>query len=185
MNIFWLSNDPIRCAEYHCDKHVVKMIVEYAQLLSSAIRLTRGKPVKVGKKVRYLMRGEKISENGKITNRSPNVYLLTHEHHPCTQWVNESLTHWQALLDLALALCEEYTARYNKVHKSEAMLRKMQSLEPRLPSLPFRLPPQCMPEKYQRRRTIAAYKAFYVGSKSRFAAWRYSKTPSWYAKAFK
>jgi hypothetical protein len=185
MNIFWLSNDPVRCAQYHCDKHVVKMIVEYAQLLSTAVRITRGKRVTVGKRVLYLMRGETISEDGKIANRSPRVYLVTHQHHPCSQWVNASLTHWQVLLKLALALCEEYTVRYGKTHACEWMLRRIHKLEPRLPTLPFKLPPQCMPEQYHRRSTIAAYKAFYVGSKSRFAVWRYSKTPTWYTKAFK
>ena len=36
MNIFYLSDDPQICAEQHCDKHVVKMCIEYAQLLSTA-----------------------------------------------------------------------------------------------------------------------------------------------------
>ena len=42
MNIFYLHNDPKVCAELHVDKHVVKMIVEYAQLLSTAKRMTDG-----------------------------------------------------------------------------------------------------------------------------------------------
>lgn len=40
MNIFYLERDPKIAAEFHCDKHVVKMIVESAQMLSSAHWMT-------------------------------------------------------------------------------------------------------------------------------------------------
>ena len=42
MNIFYLHENPEICAEYHCDKHVVKMILETAQMLSTAHRIIDG-----------------------------------------------------------------------------------------------------------------------------------------------
>lgn len=45
MNIFVLDRDPYIAAQMHCDKHVIKMICEYAQLLSTAHRQLDGTPV--------------------------------------------------------------------------------------------------------------------------------------------
>lgn len=60
MNIFYLDKDPKLCAQYHCDKHVVKMILESAQLLCTAVNEAAGKEV------------------------AP--YKSTHVNHPCSIW---------------------------------------------------------------------------------------------------
>lgn len=184
MNIFWLSKDPKKCAEYHCDKHVVKMIVEYTQLLSTAIRIWDGLEVPMGRKVFYLLKGEELNLNAAgnpvIVNQNPNVYLPTHINHPCSIWTRTSLRNWFVLHELALQLCIEYTRRYGKIHKCRAMLAKMP-----LPSLedgPFTDPPQTMPDEFKHPNTVTAYRQFYVGSKSRFAQWKYTKIPDWYRK---
>lgn len=90
MNIFLLDYDIDKCAQYHCDKHVVKMILESAQLLSSAHR----------------MHNQDVG------------YRLTHKNHPCALWVRESRDNYDWLYQLTLALDDEYGFRYGKSHKS-------------------------------------------------------------------
>lgn len=99
LNIFYLDHDVDKCARYHCDKHVVKMIVEYTQILSSV----------------YYFTGE--------SNLAP--YKLTHANHPCCRWARASLSNWLWLRKLALSLCKEYTFRYGKIHKCEEILKNM------------------------------------------------------------
>jgi hypothetical protein len=181
MNIFWLSRNPKLCAAYHCDKHAVKMILEYTQLLSTAIRVSKGTEVKRGRRHLYMMPGERLNNKGAVLTRNPNLYLATHINHPCSLWVRQSFDNWVALRELALAVCAEYTKRYGKVHVCEPMLRGMWKDRPLLPRVgKVSDPPQCMPDEYKRRSTVTAYRALYMGPKSRFAAWRYTKAPTWY-----
>lgn len=88
MNIFLLDYDVKKCAQSHVDKHVVKMILETAQLLCGAHHV-------IG-----------------TTDNIP--YKLSHKNHPCSIWVRESLTNYLYLCELGLELCYEYTYRYGK-----------------------------------------------------------------------
>ena len=92
MNIFFLSLDPAEAARLHCDKHVVKMILESCQLLYCA----------------HWMCG---------TIMPSNAYKKTHPNHPCAKWVRESQANYRWLCRLGLELCGEYTFRYGKHHK--------------------------------------------------------------------
>jgi len=83
MNIFVLDNNIQKAAEYHVDKHVVKMILESAQILSTVVRSTR-------------------IDKG---------YKSTHEKHPCVLWCKSSLSNWRWLKSLSEALNEEYKYR--------------------------------------------------------------------------
>jgi len=178
MNIFWLDNDPVKCAEYHCDKHVVKMIVEYTQLMSSAVRLANAvRIVPVDKRKVYVLDGERMRD-GKIIN--PKVYLATHLQHPCSVWVCDNLSNYMALRKLALALCKEYTKRYGKVHKCESIIQDMP--RPKLPRKTLTKLPQAMPDEYKSRSAVKAYRNYYIGAKSRFAEWRHTKVPAWFRK---
>jgi hypothetical protein len=87
MNIFVVNNDPKIAARQLCDKHVVKMILESAQMLCSAF------------------------ENGEAP------YKRSYYNHPCTKWVRESQANYEWLLTHAYGLCEEYFLRYGKIHK--------------------------------------------------------------------
>ncbi|WP_116964615.1 pyrimidine dimer DNA glycosylase/endonuclease V [Fastidiosibacter lacustris] len=95
MNIFFLDKDPSLAARYQCDKHVVKMVLESAQILSSVHRLSG--------------------------SNDQALYSLTHQNHPCVLWVIESEAHYKWLLKHYIALCSEYTYRYQKLHKSEML----------------------------------------------------------------
>ena len=181
MNIFLLDLDQELCAQYHCDKHVVKMIVEYAQLLSTAHRLLDGKLETVA----YIT---KLGKNRTKTiytlpdNREAILYKATHANHPCAVWARTSLRNYQWLVSLLDNLCTEYTKRYGRVHKVQASgLLKQLDRHPKA----FRTPitnvltdrPQTMPEQYKRPDPVDAYRAFYLGDKMRFAKWAYSETP--------
>jgi len=137
MNIFYLSPNVKECARLHCDKHVVKMILECAQLLSSAHHVLES-PI------------------------ADQVYKKTHMNHPSAVWVRESETHYQYVYQLMLALGEEYTNRYGKTHltitKMKDVLRK---LPPKIPLAGWHVPPQCMPDECKHKDTVVAYMAYY------------------------
>jgi hypothetical protein len=97
MNIFVLDNDTRLAALYHCDKHVVKMILETAQLLCTAHRELDGDE-----------RAARLS-----------FYRATHKNHPCAKWARETRANYLWLYDLLKWLLHEYTFRYSKVHKVE------------------------------------------------------------------
>ncbi len=100
MNIFVTSSCPVTCAVELDDKRVVKMILESAQLLSTAI---------------YLRSGTLYED----------IYKPTHSKHPCTIWSCQSLGNWEWLYQHMEALCEEYTFRYGKIHKSSFLMERL------------------------------------------------------------
>lgn len=160
MNIFYLARDPRVCAQYHCDKHVVKMILETAQILT-AVHYHYG-------------------------NGEGMTYKCTHANHPSTLWAGDSSTNYSWLWHLGYELCKEYTVRYGKRHKCQDMFEDVRQLECRprgMPSLNWTPPPQCMPDEYKNRHsTINAYRAYYLGNKRRFAKWSVRSIPSWWRK---
>ena len=116
MNIFFLNSDPIHCAQEHVDKHVVKMTLEYGQLMSTAHRVLDGTPY-YGKTVnnrnilRFLLPDE----------REPIIWKASHYNHPSGIWVRQSSSHYYWLFSLWIAMLSEYTFRYGKQHKAERM----------------------------------------------------------------
>ena len=146
MNIFFLHRSAPLAAKYHCDKHVVKMILESAQIMATV----------------HHMYG----------NSERVTYKPTHQSHPCVQWVAQSRLHYMYLQQLAVYLCMEYRKRYGKVHKCEALIYGELSLAPEQCIKSFWVdPPQCMPEQYQQADVVQAYRAYYKGEKSSFAKW--------------
>ena len=152
MNIFILDKDPKIAATMLCDKHVVKMIVETAQMLCTAA--------------------------SKLGHDVP--YRPTHAKHPCTIWAGESGSNWLWLIDHGLAMCEEYTRRYNRTHKTQAVIEycRDSSIGPVRDTglTPFRL---AMPEKYKCDDPVQSYRGYYIGEKSKFAKWKTSP-PQWW-----
>src|SRR6056300_790047 len=117
MNIFVLDNDPIEAAQLQCDKHVVKMITESAQMLCTAHRILDGditiRDSNSGKrKVKYWVLNDK---------REQNYYKAVHMNHPCTVWTMKSTDNYNWHYRHFIALCDEYTYRYNKVHKCDRL----------------------------------------------------------------
>ena len=151
MNIFVLSLDPRVAAESHCDKHVVKMILETAQLLYCA---------------HWVLDPDNIPAD---------AYRKTHPNHPCAVWVRESVENYRWLSDLGLCLCREYTFRYGKTHKTAAHIEWLSDNFPTLPALdrtPFRM---AMPDEFKSDDPVLAYQAYYLGAKERMLT--FSKRP--------
>lgn len=132
MNIFATDKNPVICAQQHCDVHVIKMILETAQLLSTAHVVVTGVQV---------------------------AYKKTHANHPCGIWVRESAHNYKWAYQLFVALLNEYTFRFGKVHKS-AQYKKALSVIPPLPVIGLTKFAQAMPEVYRGTCSHAAYRRY-------------------------
>lgn len=186
MNIFYLDEYPTQAARYHVDKHVVKMILEYAQLLSTAHRVLDGEMKVVQKHVlgsfppRY-----KNVKRWTLDDMFKNklLYEATHINHPCAIWTRESSQNYSWLSNLLIDLCEEYTHRYDKHHKVEQsglcfVLHK--NIPKNIPNKEFTLPPRAMPDIYKTENVVESYRNYYMGDKIRFAKWKNRQRPSWF-----
>lgn len=157
MNIFILDTDTELCAQYHCDKHVVKMITEHAQMLSTAVR----------------------------TVGFDAGYKVTHLNHPCSKWVRYSIDNWLWLFTLTFRLHEEWQYRYNhpydKIHKSWEIARNL-PIPTDLPSCgitPFAL---AMPNEYKSENPVESYRNYYFGDKQHIASWKKRGEPEWFTE---
>ena len=181
MNLFVLSKDAVEAAQLQCDKHVVKMIVESAQMLSTAHRMLDGTLEK------------RSSKSGKTTvkywqlpdERENTFYKAVHMHHPCTVWTmksnNNYTWHWVHFA----ALCDEYKYRYGKVHATDKLLREpLHSLPQNIPvgyltqqPLAMKANPECMNEND----VVGSYRKFYQTKQHRFKmAWTKRDIPEWF-----
>ncbi len=154
MNIFFLSMNPKTAAEWHCDKHVVKMLLESTQLLWTAQHST----------------GALLDLHDAPTTKDGrrHGYKPTHKNHPCAKWVRESLGNYMWLCALASALADEYHYRYpgKNPHACEAHVAWLTKNPPRLPEAPLTWPALAMPDEYKISKSpMSCYRAFYVGSK--------------------
>ena len=176
MNVFFLDYNPKTCAEMHVSKHVVKMILEYAQLLSTAHRFldgvpTVGKSASGRKKTTYILSNELDSV----------LYSATHINHPSAVWVRRSVENYQWLYNMFRDLLQEYTYRYGKTHKCSLLLGALQYPPNNIPKdVPFTEPTPAMPDIYKvDGDSILSYKNYYLGDKTRMFSWKNRPTPSW------
>lgn len=188
MNIFVLDEDPQKAAEYHCNKHVVKMILEAGQMLCAAHWLHLLDNYYDGdisdfKRVKDIKAWLTDDNNTHPLERP--LWGLTHMRHPCTIWTNESLSNYMWHWKLGVALCEEYTKRYGKVHKAQPLMGWLGKNTPRLMKdkgqTPFTI---CMKDEYKvSDDPIQSYRKYYIEDKIRFAKWEpRAKTPGWFPK---
>ena len=186
MNIFILDEDPVKAAEYHCNKHVVKMILECGQMLCASHWLHLIKNHYKGKmsdfkRVRDLQAW--LLENTPQKEQPP--WKLSHVRHPCTAWTNQSLGNYMWHWNLGMSLCKEYTARYDKkVHKSETVLKWLGDNRPKFNEVemtPFAI---CMKEEYKvENDPVQSYRNYYIQDKVRFAKWEPRSTmPQWFKR---
>ena len=174
MNLFYIEPEARACAQSHCDAHVIKMIVEYAQLLSTAHRVLDGTEGVELVNGRRLKRWTLAEGNG-------DYYLASHVNHPAAVWCRASDANYRFLYDLFLELCAEYTHRYGKVHATETKCRaSLGRLPGSIPQGAFTAPPQTMPDEYKDDDAVTAYQNLYVGGKARFAKWSNRKPPKWF-----
>ena len=185
MNIFALSRLVKECAEMHCDQHVIKMILESAQLLCTAHRVLDG--------------FEKIVETGKMTStgkmrkikrwihpdeeKETLLYKSCHVKHPCGVWVQASKENYDWLFNLFVELCKEYTFRYKKTHASESLTNVLSVSPLNIPTdVGLTEFAQAMPDDVKSVDSIEAYKNYYrvykIHIKNGPLRWTGRNTPS-------
>jgi hypothetical protein len=162
MNIFYLHPDPVVCAMHHCDKHVVKMILETAQLLSTAHRI--------------------LDEDDNDRHDRLGLYKQTHKNHPSAVWVREAVGNYVWTHQLLISLCREYTHRYDKVHKTARLIGPLSQPPQNISTDPFRTAiPQCMPDQYKDHDPVVAYRRYYINDKRDIAQWnKTTYAPKWF-----
>jgi len=159
MNIFYLGNPQISAQEL-CDKHVVKMITESAQMLCAAHWC----------KANTLEKVERLN--------CAKLFKPAHVGHPSTIWTRETNEQYLWHYELYVEMCKEYTRRYGKIHGSSRFIGVLDK-PPEDLGTGWREPPQCMPEKYKCDDTIQAYRNYYIAEKKHFAKYRKGGRPEW------
>ena len=149
MNNFLLNWDIETCAQWHCDKHVVKMPLESTQMLCTV----------------------------HWQNDSPAPYKLVHPKHPCTIWAGQTVENYSFLWNLAIALCKEYTFRYDKKHACEKVLAFLKCPPKNITSRGFTKFAQAMPDEYKCNDPIIAYRSYYINEKIGIATWKKRQPP--------
>ncbi len=180
MNIFYLNKNPDMAAVEHVDKHVVKMIVEYAQLLSTAKRMLDG--------IEYTDYSKNNRKIKRYRLENPNhdkiIYKACHYNHPSAVWVRENKLHYQWLYRLFKKLGHEYTHRYGKVHSTNVLLNQLLETPPNnIPVTDWKDPPPAMkhyPDCIVPGDSIQSYKNYYIVAKAYFAKWSKRETPKWF-----
>lgn len=154
MNIFYLDKDCVTSAQYHTDKHVVKMILEYSQLLCTAHRLL----------------------DDDVDDR---LYRATHKNHPSAKYVRYTDSNYNFVYRMFTALCDEYTYRYGKVHLTDTKLRELLKTPPKnIPVGQMTRMPQAMPDEFKCCDSIIAYRNYYRTAKQHLHTWTKRDVPN-------
>lgn len=182
MNIFILSENPTEAAQLQCDKHAVKMVLESAQMLSTAHRMLDGYVQKAPSKSGKRMVNKYIHPDPEM---DAQLYNAVHFNHPCTVWTMQSTANYRWHFEHFIALCNEYKYRYGKTHMTDTKLRRVLAKYPEnLPKkklTPFALAmknePQCIfPDE-----PVKSYRSYYKTKQERFSmTWTKRETPEWF-----
>ncbi len=168
MNIFYLDADPAAAAAAHCDKHVVKMVVECSQLLGTAHRLLDG-----------------VDEPAPAPGEAGYPKIIS-RNHPCSVWTRAASDNYHYVWTLYVLLAQEYRKRYGREHASARHIPVLQLRPRNIPYGPVTERPQCFGpngDRYKQPDTVAAYRAYYIGEKAGFARWQYTPAPAWWPAA--
>ena len=171
MNLFFLNVDPKKCAEEHCDKHVVKMVLEIVQMLYTAHH---------------------------IGDTAPKfAYRISHVKHPTSIWIRSCFENWNYAISVAKYLSQEYTYRYNKIHSCQKHIDWLLLNTPTFTKGVFKIDqsfsynkefesmgmtpvPLAMPDECKLTGTIESYHNYYIMKKQSFARWTLRPIPRWY-----
>lgn len=175
MNIFYLHNDPKTCAQQHVDKHVVKMILEYAQLLSTAHRILDGTL-----STRLSKSGRKQKHYSLDDSRDSVLYSATHANHPSAKWARHGEQNYRWLFTLWCELLDEYTYRYGKQHASSRLMSALARPPKNIDMEEKFSPPwRAMPDEFKVDDTMQSYRNYYLGAKSNMFSWKKRNQPDW------
>jgi hypothetical protein len=185
MNIFYLDPDPKICAEMHLDKHVVKMIIEYAQLMSTAHRVIDGEEY-----TDLTANGRRIKRWRINDEREGQLMKASHINHPSGIWCRENLANYHWLYRMWFHLLEEYTHRYGKTHACARLKDVLRFPPTKIAIGDFYAPTPAMPvevkiellnpvagRKYD---VLKSYHNYYIQNKAHFAKWTKREVPLWF-----
>ena len=173
MNLFFLDIDPKKCAIYHCNKHVVKMLLEIVQMLYTAHHMCKTVELPI------------------------DCYKQHSPKHPTVIWVRINQFNYMYAAKLGLFLAEEYTFRYNRVHSCEKHIIWLNQNLPnfkietykdnvtlvinkKFEELGMTPIPLAMPDESKRNDPIKSYRKYYINSKSHFTKWTNRLSPWWF-----
>lgn len=162
MNIFVTNQCPETAARDLCDKHIVKMPVETAQMMASAVR-----------------RHGAVDED-MPTTKSKTPYKGGYPNHPCTRWAGDTRRNFAWLARHGLALCDEYEIRYGREHACRRPILWMSNMDSLITEGPLTPHPQAMPDGCKRDDPVDAYRTYYIRDKRDIAQWSRSRVPDWF-----
>ena len=186
MNIFYLDPDPKICAQMHLDKHVVKMIIEYAQLMSTAHRVLDGEEY-----TDLTANGRRIKRWRLNDEREGQLMKASHINHPSGIWCRENMSNYQWLFEMWTHLLDEYTYRYGKKHACGRLIGVLAIPPYKISTASkFFAPTPAMPvevkielvnpiagRKYD---VLKSYHNYYILNKAHFAKWTKREVPTWF-----
>ena len=152
MNIFALSFDPLEAAQWHMDKHIVKMPLETAQMLCTALH-----------------------RHGHAAMYKPGFVK-----HPCTLWCGNTIENFDWLCKLGLELCKEFTYRYEKIHDCEKVILDCIANRHVIPDGQMTVFAKAMPVEFKKECPIESYREYYRKAKTHLATWKMRDEPPWY-----
>ena len=183
MNIFYLDECPVKSAEMMCNRHMSKMVVESAQMLSTAHRMLDGIMEK-----RPSISGKRMVPYYKLDDwREEVMYNAVHFNHPCNVWIRDTSENYFWLYDHFIALGDEFTRRYGKKHMTiEKLGNVLRELPKNLkgasitePALAMTARPECIVEG----NPVKSYQNFYITKQERFKMeWPEGKQPEWFVR---
>ena len=155
MNIFFLQHLPYMSVRDYVDKHVVKMPLEYAQMLCTAHQVLDG--------------------------QQDDLYKPAHKNHPCTKWARENSSNYMHLYAYFVECLREYTHRYGKVHGCAKLLDRLATPPSKITVSKHMTDfPQAMPEQYKTKCAVDAYRDYYLNEKRHIACWTERPVPDWW-----
>ena len=181
MNIFYLNYNPKTCAQMHNDSHCSKMIIEYAQLMSTAHRYLDGE-FYYGKTAS----GRKIQRWRMNSDLEHVLYKASHVKHPSGIWVRYSKENYRWLYEMWTELNNEFMYRYNKDVPHESYRKLHEALkEPPMHMYErgFIEPYPAMPDDVKYESSIKSYHEYYIKYKQHLAKWTKRGEPYWYGRS--
>jgi len=176
VNIFYIDRDPVQAAEWMVDKHVVKMILESAQLLSTAHRILDGT-----EKMDKSKTGRNVKRWVLHDSRDPVIYQATHINHPSAVWCRQSVENYLWLVEHFYALMNEYMHRYGKIHACNGDISYMLQAPPHnLRDYDMTPMPSAMADEYKiSDDSLVNYRNYYKLGKANLHKWTKRNPPDW------
>jgi hypothetical protein len=182
MNIFYLDKNPQKCAEMHVDRHVCKMVIEYAQLLCTAHRVLDGEEYR-----RLSANNRSIKAWRLPDSREDRLMKPTMMNHPSAIWVRQSNKNYVWLYDLWCELLKEFTYRYGKTHACARLIPDLKMIPKNIPEGKFTGPTPAMPDECKvPGDSLQSYHNYYVMNKVHLWSWKGKinsrSKPHWFTK---